>query len=340
MLIFDLDLTKLRIFDTRNKKLWNVVLPKGLIEHVEVADPAKYGQWWAEILKQIPTREKEAILLFNEGLCFDKEIDNPKAADDFWPEVPLGEREMSTKVIRLPGKLVAIAIDKRIYEVATEVFNKNRFKVWATAAGFALAVTKPEGGWGWKELKTIESLTRLKLVNNWMEKKTEIKKERPVQTSNKKHISWLVISELLIIPVLILWLGVAMKGNAKKKTPTVTPTPAVSSVQPTLVPTPTIEPVTEVDVATIKVLVLNASGKTGEAARMKDYLTKKGYQNIDTGNAAETELEGLTIRTGAKQTHLGKRVKDDLKEGYSLVDIQLEEAENSEYEVVVLIGQE
>jgi hypothetical protein len=333
VLIFDLGGTRVKIFDTRRKKVWQVVITSGLLEHMEVINESGYAMWWSEVIGQVAAKNQEAIILIGEDVSFCKEITNVKEAVNFWPEVPLSEQVIMTKEIRLPGKLLAVAMDKRIYEIPAKVLAEHRSKVLAVAVGFGLVVTCPAEGWGWKELKKVESLVRLKLVNNWLERQVVVREKNVGQ---RKKVSWLSIVELLMIPGLVVWLGMALRGQ---QTNTLQPTPTLSQIEPTSVPSPTTEPIVTqpLDVATLKVLILNGSGKTGEASKMMDYLKGLGYLNVDTGNATEAASAGITIE--ASDT-IGQRVVDDLEEGYTTAQVKIKNGENFDYDVVVIIGRE
>lgn len=90
---------------------------------------------------------------------------------------------------------------------------------------------------------------------------------------------------------------------AKKVAPTVTPTMA-----PSPTPTPSFKK------EDLKIQVLNGSGTPGKASEMKDILTKKGYQQIITGNADNYDYKVTEIQVKASKSQALDMIKNDLKD--------------------------
>lgn len=82
---------------------------------------------------------------------------------------------------------------------------------------------------------------------------------------------------------IIIWF-VLNKNNSTTETPTVsTPTPTAEIITPTETPAPTVAEISK----KIKIQVLNATDINGQAALLKDKLTKLGFTSIAVGNSQE-----------------------------------------------------
>ncbi len=98
---------------------------------------------------------------------------------------------------------------------------------------------------------------------------------------------------IVLIVLLFLSLGVLIVAMwLRKKQPAVTAIPQEMAVALTV--TPTVAVIPEVDVSQYKVNVLNGSGVTGEALRIKSLLAASGFLTVDVGNAPaqiDTEIK-------------------------------------------------
>ena len=108
---------------------------------------------------------------------------------------------------------------------------------------------------------------------------------------------------------------------------------------PTEAPTPTPTPV-EFDRADITVEVLNGSGVGGAAGIMESFLEDLGYENIEVGNADNSDYENITIQVKEEFTEIASLIAEDLEKDY-IVNSDYETLdEESEYDVVIIVGVE
>ena len=109
-----------------------------------------------------------------------------------------------------------------------------------------------------------------------------------------------------------------------------------AEVVPTDTPTPTPTPVFNRE--EISVQVLNGSGAAGVAGAAEKVLEDKGYANIEIGNAEEFDYENVTIQLKSKYSEFFEDIKKDLEDNYTVNDTYEELDEESEFDVVIIVG--
>lgn len=110
-------------------------------------------------------------------------------------------------------------------------------------------------------------------------------------------------------------------------------------IAPTLTPTATPTPI-EFDRAQLSVQVLNGSGVSGAAGKMETFLEDVGYENIEIGNADNSDYQNITIQIKEEFEESAKLIIDDLSESYSVDEDYEILDEDSDYDVVIIVGSE
>ncbi len=115
-------------------------------------------------------------------------------------------------------------------------------------------------------------------------------------------------------------------------TPSIEPSPAVqatASAQPA--------PQTEIDKTKPTILVLNATGITGFAGKVKSQLEKAGWENVTVGNATGTYSDATFVQTEMTDLlpTLGEDLDKTLKETSNIT-----EAQAVKYDVVIVLAEE
>lgn len=150
----------------------------------------------------------------------------------------------------------------------------------------------------------------------------------------KNIILFLVVFLLVaIISALFYFFSTgALKFEQKEKEQEVAPTEA-----PTEAPTPV--PV-ELDRAQFSVQVLNGSGVSGAAGSMETILEELGYEDIEVGNADNSDYQNVTIQIKEEFEEFAQLIDKDLSEQYTVnEDYEILE-EDSEFDVVIIVGSE
>lgn len=164
-----------------------------------------------------------------------------------------------------------------------------------------------------------------------------------VQTEVKKNL----VRYFLIIAIISFLIGlVSMAGInfllkkssfeipfISRKTVEVTPSPE---------PTITVEPtkITVVNLEEYNIEVLNGSGITGAASKLKEALTTEGFKVISAGNANKSDYTDTIISAKKKVSSAYlEKLKENLKKTYTVVfDSKTLISEASEADVVITIG--
>lgn len=115
--------------------------------------------------------------------------------------------------------------------------------------------------------------------------------------------------------------------------------PVVETVSPTQAPTATPTPV-EFNRSELSVNVLNGSGVGGAAGKMQTLLEDLGYEDIEVGNAETSDYINVTLQLKQDYEQFGELISEDLKDDYVVNDNIEALDSDSEFDVVIIIGQE
>jgi len=110
-------------------------------------------------------------------------------------------------------------------------------------------------------------------------------------------------------------------------------------VAPTEVPTATPVPV-DFDKAKFSIQVLNGSGVSGAAGSMETFLEELGYENIEIGNADNSDYQNITIQIKRDFEDFVEIISKDLSDSYTVdKDYEILD-EDSKYDAVIIVGVE
>lgn len=188
-----------------------------------------------------------------------------------------------------------------------------------------------------------KKLTLTKIYINKRELQTAEKQQDSPQNSTAESVHssspfnkkiYIVFSVFILIGTLIgLMLFLFPYNQIGKKTKTesfATPTPVITKI-PTPIPTPNYQKYT--------IAVLNGSGKTGEAAKVADLLTKEGFKVTITGNADNQQYETTQVRY-KKNVEIEFKLGLDkvLKTIYANYIDELQQSNSEKTDVTLIIG--
>lgn len=156
--------------------------------------------------------------------------------------------------------------------------------------------------------------------------------------SERKKINFKLFGLILFILIVLAGLiygGIMVAGGSLKQSPFGTNSPTPTSVLPTPVPTLIQEEITK---ETIKINILNGSGKVGLAGTTKTYLEELGYRSIETGNADSYSYPQTTISLKEEAGNLQEQLIKDLSEKFSIASSEATFEEDSLFDVVIVLG--
>lgn len=117
----------------------------------------------------------------------------------------------------------------------------------------------------------------------------------------------------------------------------VTPTEEVTQDTEEEEPTPTEKPAATKS-SELNIQVLNGSGEVGVAGTAEQFLSGKGYEFIETGNADNYDYEGVTIKSKESVSDYVSTLKSDLEEKYTITEDTGTLSDDSLFDVVVIVG--
>ena len=208
------------------------------------------------------------------------------------------------------------------------ILNESKFSLWKNVFS-----EKTKG-----EDKIVLNLPILKEVvtqekqggeTNLEDEVSRFEKEEVPRKRSKLRIYMVVLVVLVIGGVVFSqsgWLkSVFMREN--KKIETVSPTPSPSE---TITPEPTVP-----DLSTFQVEVLNGSGVTGEAAKIKTILLESGFVKVSTGNTTATTEGMIRVKASVSESVI-KMVTD------SVTDYKMGAPEfltaSDKYDLMLVVG--
>lgn len=150
------------------------------------------------------------------------------------------------------------------------------------------------------------------------------------------------VNPLVVIIPGVLLLGALLGGiyfyqSTVNRNAEVSQTPS-PTVPPPVVATPSASPSAQVNLAKYSVVILNGSGISGEAGKVKDLLVKAGFRVTSTGNAATYDFKKTVIKAKSTidATYLAK-LSETLSKTYVL-DTNQTLPDSSKDSVEVIVG--
>jgi hypothetical protein len=200
-----------------------------------------------------------------------------------------------------------------------------------------------------EEVETEEPQTKVEEVS---EEKPKAKEELKIETKQVQEIAeddeeekpnylWIIVPTALLVGALVGGLITYFSGVSNMSDATSTPTPLATQVPTeTKVVEPTASPSVSLKRDSLKVQVLNGSGVSGVAGKVKTELEKLGYKNVTAGNASSSDFTTteVAIKTSKKE-YLDMIIKD-LSEDYEAEEADKSLPASSSYDVVITVGKQ
>lgn len=156
--------------------------------------------------------------------------------------------------------------------------------------------------------------------------------ERGQVSSEKKSkkIVWIIIAIVIIAGIV----GGVVYLLQTPEEAVIEDTPDVGTEQQTSEPTATPEPV---DKSEVSIMILNGTGITGEAGILQEELEGLEYENIEVGNADETDHEiTIVIFSPDLSDVIKDEILGELEDLYN--EVQSETSELDDYDIEITTG--
>ena len=168
-----------------------------------------------------------------------------------------------------------------------------------------------------------------------VEKVEPVVEQSPIVEEEKPNYLWIIIPTALLVGALVGGLITYFSGISKLSNSNVSPSP-VSSSTPEASPSAT--PLASIKRSDIKIQVLNGSGKSGLAGKVKTYLEGLGYKDVAVGNASSSSFVETEIQIKDSKKDFLETITDDLSENYTVSKETKTLVISSKYDIVVTIG--
>lgn len=166
-----------------------------------------------------------------------------------------------------------------------------------------------------------------------VEEVPDVKEE--IKNEEKPNYLWIIIPTALLVGALVGGLITYFSGISKLSTIESTPTPVVS-IEPQV--SPSASPSASIKRSEVKVQVLNGSGTSGLAGKVKTYLEGLGYKDVAVGNASSSDFTETEIQIKETKKDFLKTITDDLAKDYTVSKETKTLIVSSKYDIVITLG--
>lgn len=353
----------LEIYYKDSSQVMNVSFQTSAVRHLEVVSKDEVTKTLVDAFKSANLSRQNAIILLSDHIIFERLIpgDDPeivkKALAKFYNDVPLDEAHIAKKIMPLKGSVLALAANRELYSLIIEVAREFEWKIKAVIPMTPFAKLAEnvqltsdqvsqvlDSGQVFKETDFLSE-------NSLPLQKTEKSEEERAEGDKSKAKIVLTIS--LVLFLLSFIIGSLFFFNVLKvpnNLPWIKASPAPvlireisklpgeaqfessSSSQLQLASVSG-----EIKRQEVKIHVLNGSGLSGQASRLKKKLAEIGFENVLTGNIENLEASQSSIVYSKKLPQIIKaelgELMDSLIEGVSRSEDNL-----SEFDAVINLG--
>lgn len=321
-----------------------ITFPVEVYNHQEIIDGEKFEQTIGSALSQNNLPKGDGVILLGEQMLYQKEV-SAKDPDEI-------EEEIKNFVDRLPfdnenieeirfeneGKSYVVATSGHLFKSLKSTLEKNGWKINYVLPAPAVSVGKTEKLTPEDVnnlLSQAHSLKQYNFLNQLEDLQTPSKTES--DDTDKPTSKWIIGGAVGIVLILIVggyWYRVKMK------TPKVVPSAKMANV--TVLVTPTVTTISSpsavlLSKSDVLISVLNGSGISGQANKIKNLLNRAGFSNISVGNYEGLSQKGTLVNyKSSVPESLRQELIDELNK--SVASVSAEVTMGSGFDIVVIIG--
>ncbi|OGG19885.1 hypothetical protein A2721_03245 [Candidatus Gottesmanbacteria bacterium RIFCSPHIGHO2_01_FULL_47_48] len=296
--------------------------PKEIVSNSEILDRSKFLDLILKFLQGNKLLKQEIVLTLSPQVYFQKNFtssaDMPSQLADFYSAIPLDPTKMIKKEITDTKQTVALAFNREFPDALAEVAGQLGSKIIAVVPASLLLGTDQieflEVGDAKKVVQKIAQQPQYNLLTPDAAGRTNPQSSSPDDPKETKYpfptrtliilgfiLLLLAATSVAAIKLNLLKIPESVSPDQKnapssplgsKKSPDENPSSASSSAEasPSAESSAPSTPKSEV-----KIQVLNGTGTPSLAGKVKDELTKLGYSQIETGNAASPSAEATLV---------------------------------------------
>lgn len=325
--------------------------PPTSVQDMEIINEDELTKAIDNFIKANKLKSADILYCFSSQTYFEKGVPEKTSSEDieilqseFADNVPFN-RVLSKSFTQ--GKVTTIiALNKDFAYTIKNVFESLGFKTDAIVPTFALFGQQAvafSGQIGAQLMKHFNSLQQVSFPIQDDESKNVDRDEKeftsPKKQSNKRLYVLVGVFAVLIVTLIAFYLYMqkkrAPKPISRQQNNITAPTTAPILPSPTPIeasPTATLKP--DISKDEIEILVLNGSGISGEADRVKSRLEEADFTNIVTGNAPTQDSEKTSI---VFKPRVPRAYRDEITTMIKSLGYQITTRENDEITSDVLI---
>ncbi|OGG07670.1 hypothetical protein A2872_01780 [Candidatus Gottesmanbacteria bacterium RIFCSPHIGHO2_01_FULL_42_12] len=294
-------------FDNKSNRL---DFPPEVISNSEVMDLSAFTKLLNEFFETQQLKSRKLKMVLSTDLVFEKSFivgqDEEEGLKKFYEEIPFPSEKILRKEIKQNGAITAIAVNNEILQAVINALKVRKISVSAV---------------------TPESLinTDFSLIGN-------------APASSKLNINYRSLAIFLAVLVIFGFGGfLGYRYLQSKKNVALEPVPdtQITPVPKDIEATPSSQVLEFKKREMLEIKVQNGSGKTGEAAKVRDELDKLGFSQIEIGNAATKSaitLVNLSINVSPPDQ---KEILTMLEKWYKSIKATTSAGLTSDVEIVI-----
>lgn len=336
-IIVDVSRERLAVSTSANPEPVIFPFAQSMMMDLEVVNREELQAKLQAFVTQAKIKPGPILMVLEESVYFEKNYTGTNSpsmeeVQKFIDTVPFGA--VSSKLFKISTGHKLVVINRELYEVLDQIFEKMGYPLMSVVPGFILGQVNAPPKYSVESARVVYRKLDEVLANSFSgvagEGTFSNKKEAFIE---KNKVMVIAISILLIVGCgVTAFVVLNKKPPVRQKRVVTVPAPVVTKV-PT--PTPETATVSAEMVEKLTAQVLNGSGVPGAAASWEQKLGELGFKNVKTGNGTRTD--GVTV-TFSKSTPevLRTLLTSELKKEFS--EVRATESAASNFDIVLVIG--
>lgn len=342
------------------------------VSNLEVLDIERLKSELKSFLESYNLKPFNLIVVLSEEVLFKKTLTSNETqrqgeVESFLNEIPLDPEKIAQKIIKKEAETIVIATNRNFFSAIKDFLETNGWKIEAVVPVAAFGDFSQKTNLGSEEVREILDNGEKIKNSNFLSEETRSEEEKkpmtfessgntPVESSlpqkpagSKKQTLLLSLGVVLIIVAVLIavfgFIKTPWQNFVAKKEPEETPLAQESEIiAETASPSATTESTPSAKVEPerekIKIQILNGTGVTGQAAKVKSRLEKLGYKNIQAANAQTSDFVDAEVSFGSKvEANVKNEISADLKKFFVKV-VTKESSPSAKFDVSITTGKE
>jgi len=328
-----IQLHQLKIFNIFSSQVIKIDFPESILNYQEIKNSEKFDELIQAVLKNEKLINKKGIIILSEEVIFEKIVSNDEISKNLqqinliFDEIPLTPSQLRKKIIKTKTETILWGANKTIFEEIIKVVENNGWKILAIVPINAFPKLKGQnyfqGSMFLEIMHDKRYLSQVDFLN--------IEEEVDLRSNNNYFFVFFILLILFGVGLVFYYFNgyqYISKISLKKN---IVPTSVAVKTQKFTTPTPIIK---KINLTDYEIVILNGSGKKGEAAVLQKQLEDNGYivTKIDNANSSDYEKTIMLARENILSDYLDElkkfldkiyEVEDKIATADAGVDLQI-----------------